>query len=165
MLFIYPRPTISTSTTILSSQSYSRLPSQLELFSMHEVQCLVKKNRFFKPIPFVLLKPNNIFKSVTRETFFCDVVAARLRLRRKFYQVSITWRGLYQNVFICPRCSYFSQSIWCLIPQQSHNKWQTNHRVEETNGWRVYRGLHNSVNNMIFFPGVMWPWWPKKANQ
>ena len=36
------------------------------------------------------------------------------------------------------RCSYFSQSAWCLTPQQSYNKWQTNCGALRTNGWRVY---------------------------
>jgi len=66
---------------------------------------------------------------------------------KKFFKV--LWAGLtnQRDIFIVTplgvpakpcsfvpvilRCSYFSQSTWCLIPQQSHNKRQTNHHMKE----------------------------------
>jgi len=43
-------------------------------FLCNRVRVFVEKNLFFKSILIALFEPNNLFKSVARKTFFCDVL-------------------------------------------------------------------------------------------
>ena len=56
-------------------------------------------------------------------------------------------------MFICPSCSeVFLFFTVCLMfdPQQSHNKWQTNHHVEEPSEWMACESMTTSSNPSNF---------------
>ena len=88
---------------------------------------------------FALFKRNKRFKSVVRKAFFGDVFEVVSRIHWNFAK-SASQGGVSIKVGsfvpVVLRCSSFSQSAWCLTPQQTHNKGQTNHHVKNPqNEW------------------------------